>query len=308
MEHFDLQFEDCTAPPKAVARRFLQIAEGARGLVAIHCKAGLGRTGTLIALYMMKHHGFTARAAIGWLRIMRPGSVIGEQQQYLCEIERKLGCLASNPAPADSDSLRRTTSAPDISPHLDAAADDAAGAGLRLRRAGGSLQEESLGSPPLAATSRQRGSGSAAALAKQVVEGLSRRGFLRSQRPLLGRGLAGASAGPSSEVRCPDTDPAAEPPRTPLRPSAANAAAGQGVPEPEPDLPAARRVGRLQGMMERVGLGRFPSLLQPSSPTAAAVAAGGEAWEARPAAGGAAGGGGGGFRLPALGRSRGAGR
>ena len=36
---------------------------------------------------MTKHHGFTARAAMGWLRIMRPGSVIGEQQDFLCARE-----------------------------------------------------------------------------------------------------------------------------------------------------------------------------------------------------------------------------
>ena len=36
---------------------------------------------------MMKHHGFTAREAMGWLRIVRPGSVIGEQQDYLCRVE-----------------------------------------------------------------------------------------------------------------------------------------------------------------------------------------------------------------------------
>ena len=58
----------------------------AKGAVAVHCKAGLGRTGTLIALYLMTERGFSAREAMGWLRIMRPGSVIGEQQQFLCAV------------------------------------------------------------------------------------------------------------------------------------------------------------------------------------------------------------------------------
>ena len=53
------------------------------GALAIHCKAGLGRTGVLICSYLIKHHGFTAEEAIGYIRICRPGSVIGLQQNHL---------------------------------------------------------------------------------------------------------------------------------------------------------------------------------------------------------------------------------
>ncbi|VDL61084.1 unnamed protein product [Hymenolepis diminuta] len=45
--------------------------------------AGLGRTGTLIGCYLMKHYRFTAPEAIAWIRICRPGSIIGQQQNWL---------------------------------------------------------------------------------------------------------------------------------------------------------------------------------------------------------------------------------
>ena len=45
--------------------------------------AGLGRTGTLIACYLMKHHQMTAAEAIAWIRIARPGSILGPQQHYM---------------------------------------------------------------------------------------------------------------------------------------------------------------------------------------------------------------------------------
>lgn len=45
--------------------------------------AGLGRTGTLIGCYLMKHYKLTSREVIGWIRICRPGSIIGPQQHWL---------------------------------------------------------------------------------------------------------------------------------------------------------------------------------------------------------------------------------
>ncbi len=48
----------------------------------------------------MRSCGFAAREVMGWLRGKRPGSVIGEQQHYLCEVERDLReRRAAPPAP-----------------------------------------------------------------------------------------------------------------------------------------------------------------------------------------------------------------
>jgi cell division cycle 14 len=73
----DLFFTDCTVPSKAIVARFLDVCYAEPGAVAVHCRAGLVRTGTLIAVWLMRRAGFTAAGAIGWLRIVRPGSVIG---------------------------------------------------------------------------------------------------------------------------------------------------------------------------------------------------------------------------------------
>ena len=64
--------------------------EETQGAIAVHCKAGLGRTGTCIGCYMMKHFRLTAEEIIGWLRIVRPGSIIGPQQQYMKEMQMRM--------------------------------------------------------------------------------------------------------------------------------------------------------------------------------------------------------------------------
>ncbi|KAL3139625.1 hypothetical protein ABBQ38_003941 [Trebouxia sp. C0009 RCD-2024] len=96
--HYELYFPDGSCPPDNLTAKFLDIAERESGkqlqlchpnnhtkcrALAIHCKAGLGRTGVLICSYLIKHHGFTAEEAIGYIRICRPGSVIGLQQNHL---------------------------------------------------------------------------------------------------------------------------------------------------------------------------------------------------------------------------------
>ncbi|KAM9720327.1 dual specificity protein phosphatase CDC14AB-like isoform 2-T2 [Menidia menidia] len=89
-EHHDLFFLDGTTPSDLIIRRFLHVCERTEAAVAVHCKAGLGRTGTLIACYLMKHFRFTAAEAVAWIRICRPGSIIGPQQNFLEEKQYSL--------------------------------------------------------------------------------------------------------------------------------------------------------------------------------------------------------------------------
>ena len=72
-----------------IVEHFLDLVENEKCEVAVHCKDGLGRTGTLIALYAMKHYRFPARAFIGYIRICRPGSILGPQQAFLVQEQEK---------------------------------------------------------------------------------------------------------------------------------------------------------------------------------------------------------------------------
>jgi len=90
IKHVDLYFKDGSCPSQEIISKFLHIVEREPSAVGIHCKAGLGRTGTLIGLYAMKHHRMPARAFIGWSRLCRPGCILGPQQQFLVSMERSM--------------------------------------------------------------------------------------------------------------------------------------------------------------------------------------------------------------------------
>jgi atypical dual specificity phosphatase len=63
-------------------------ATGAGMGVAVHCLAGRGRTGTVLAAYFV-HRGLSAREAIQKVRDLRPGSIeVPEQEDAIRAFER----------------------------------------------------------------------------------------------------------------------------------------------------------------------------------------------------------------------------
>ncbi|KAF9933689.1 cell division control protein 14 [Linnemannia zychae] len=94
IEHIDLIYPDGTCPPWHIVEQFFEVCERVAidqgGVIAVHCMAGLGRTGTLIGAYLMRHFDMSARDTIAFLRLMRPGSVVGPQQNWLEENEWRI--------------------------------------------------------------------------------------------------------------------------------------------------------------------------------------------------------------------------
>jgi len=171
VKHVDLYFVDGSCPSIDIINKFLHIVENEPSAIAIHCKAGLGRTGSLIGMYAMKHFSFAARSFIAWNRICRPGSILGPQQQFLCDMQAEMWQAGaaqrrlSSPLVLDSErslanqmahlSLRERTHAEQVEDF---------GQGDRLcgakRNTGGGVRAPGLASRPLYATGGANGFGS----------------------------------------------------------------------------------------------------------------------------------------------------
>ncbi len=83
-----LPVPDGGAPTIEQAREFIRFVDDQRAQnrpVAVHCEAGLGRTGTMLAVYLISQ-GQTAEAAIANVRAIEPAAIeTGWQRQFLAE-------------------------------------------------------------------------------------------------------------------------------------------------------------------------------------------------------------------------------
>ena len=57
--------------------------------VMVHCAAGKGRTGTILAAYLLKKENLTAKQAINKIRVIRPGSIQSTVQEMSISMYEK---------------------------------------------------------------------------------------------------------------------------------------------------------------------------------------------------------------------------
>jgi len=85
VEYLHIPTPDLTAPDIDkinTAVDFIHERINSKDAVMVHCAAGMGRAGTVLACYLVKYHKYSAKDAIEKLRKERPGSIQSEIQEF----------------------------------------------------------------------------------------------------------------------------------------------------------------------------------------------------------------------------------
>lgn len=93
-QYLHIPVEDFQPPSLDQIKRFVdfvnKVKSSGKGATLAHCRAGIGRTGTMLACYLVST-GLTAADAIDRIRNLRPGSIeTFDQERVVEEYEKSL--------------------------------------------------------------------------------------------------------------------------------------------------------------------------------------------------------------------------
>ena len=92
IKYLHVPTEDLSAPDMEKIDRavdFIHLRIQDNEPVMVHCAAGIGRTGTILACYLVKYHKLSANDAILKVRKERPGSIQSESQEIAVSLYYK---------------------------------------------------------------------------------------------------------------------------------------------------------------------------------------------------------------------------